>query len=125
MSAPEVENGEVPSREALKPRTSLTFICKTDIDRIKQMTPEVVTDRRMSLIAANERKRSVGSMPPGIAERRKFSSPLMLARKLSVEAYASPFHQGAIPSVEEHNKLNKMLSLPATIADENENDDDN
>lgn len=130
LSAPEketaTENGELPSREALKPRMSLTFVCKTDIDRIKAMTPEVVTNRRQSLAIVAERKRSVqtgdGGVPGYAGDRRKFSSPLMVARKLSVEAYASPF--GNIPTIEEHNKLNRMLSLPATIADENENENE-
>lgn len=128
LSAPEkettAENGELPSRESLKPRMSLTFICKTDIDRIKAMTPEVVTNRRQSLAMAVERKKSVHDgaiMRPG-QDRRKFSSPLMLTRKLSVEAYASPF--GSIPTIEEHNKLNRLLSLPATIEDEAVNDSD-
>ncbi|XP_060562154.1 electrogenic sodium bicarbonate cotransporter 4-like [Ruditapes philippinarum] len=131
LSAPEkesgTENGDLPSREALKPRMSLTFVCKTDIDRIKAMTPEVVTNRRQSLALAVGRKRSIQTSDGGgtgySADRRKFSSPLMIARKLSVEAYASPF--GNIPpTIDEHNKLNKMLSLPATIADENENEND-
>ncbi|XP_045177486.2 electrogenic sodium bicarbonate cotransporter 1-like isoform X5 [Mercenaria mercenaria] len=131
LSAPEkesvAENGDLPSREALKPRMSLTFVCKTDIDRIKAMTPEVVTNRRQSLAMAVGRKRSIQTSDGGgmgySADRRKFSSPLMIARKLSVESYASPF--GNIPpTIEEHNKLNRMLSLPATIADENENEND-
>ncbi|WAR09936.1 S4A8-like protein [Mya arenaria] len=121
------ENG-LPSRLALESRKSLTFICKTDIDRIKAMTPEVITDRRKSLIYAAERKKSLASMD---GDHKKFSPPShVFGRKLSCEAYSPhfsplPLFGGNAGHLEDpHNKLNRMLSLPATITDENEADSD-
>lgn len=104
---------------ALQQRLSMTFDCKTDIDHIKAMTPEVITDRRKSLLIAVERKKSIASQD---GDHRKISVPYQFGRKLSCEAY-SP-HFSALPlgssanSTDEHNKLNKMMSMPANARDD-------
>jgi len=124
------ENGDL--RRALEPRSSLTFVVKTDIDRIKAMTPEVITDRRKSLIFAAERRRSLITLDQtaGDPGHRKFSPPAhVFGRKLSCEAYSPhfsplPLHGGTANTEDPHSKVNRILSLPATITDENEADTD-
>jgi len=82
------------------------------------MTPEIITDRRKSLLIAVERKRSIVSQD---GDHRKLSAH-QFGRKLSCEAYSphfSPLPVGnAANGADEHNKLNKMLSMPATMKDE-------
>lgn len=107
------------SSRALAQRLSITFDCKTDIDQIKAMTPEIITDRRKSLLIAVERKRSIVSQD---GDNRKLSSPQQFGRKLSCEAYSphfSPLPLGTSPTTaDEHNKLNKMMSMPTHLKDE-------
>lgn len=112
---------EWPSRDAAKKRASLTFVCRTDIDRIKALTPEIVTtNRRQSLAKAVKRRQSIATTGPGI-NVRKFSTPLMFARKMSLDSNPGAF---GIPTLEEQRRLNKLLSLPATITDVSENEEE-
>ena len=46
----------------LGPRYSLPFVCKTDLDLIKEMNGEAILDRRTSLLMMNERNRTRHSM---------------------------------------------------------------
>ena len=51
-----------PKNMALGPRYSLPFLCKTDLDLIKEMNGEHFQDRRKSLLILNEKKRARHSM---------------------------------------------------------------
>lgn len=74
---------------ATRQRTSLAFGYKTDIDRIKAMTPEIGTNRKQSLSIAAARKRS-NTVSYGLAADRK----LTRTRRLSVE-YLGPLMEDA------------------------------
>ncbi|XP_045177681.2 sodium bicarbonate cotransporter 3-like isoform X2 [Mercenaria mercenaria] len=115
------ETGKRLSRETSARRGSATFVCKTDIDRIKAMTPEVITRRRQSLAMAARRKQSMGTVGLGV-DSRKFSTPLMFARQMSVDLSSGSFRKSSVE--ESQLRLNRMLSLPATITDVSENEEE-
>jgi len=131
-----VKRRDKPDRSNLQPRMSLTFICKTDLDRIKSLEPtHQLSDRRQSLIMAVERKRSLQMYDGAFAGLRRISRQSSVEGKSSNDGSVSYPHHGSQHSmnqlhgsthsiVDEHNKLNRMLSLPATIVDEDESDSD-
>ncbi|XP_045178747.2 electrogenic sodium bicarbonate cotransporter 1-like [Mercenaria mercenaria] len=99
--------------EAFGRRAGATFVCKTDIDRIKAMTPEVIRSRRQSLSMVAKRKQDIGRVRQG-GDSRRFSTPLLFARKMSVDVSSGILEN---PPVERQRRQHRSMSLPATIVD--------
>ena len=90
-------------------KASGTFICKTDIDKLKEKAPPVIANRRQSLAVAAKRRLSTGGINrPEVS--RKFSTPLMFTRKLSTDM--TSMLNGGLPN-EGKQRYNRLMSLPA------------
>ena len=84
LSAPADSPDDKPGDMKLGPRYSLPFVCKTDLDLIKEMNGEAVLDRRISLLMMNERNRARHSMVEGYNDRplvKKVSTNSMVEGK--------------------------------------------
>ncbi|XP_060568438.1 electrogenic sodium bicarbonate cotransporter 1-like [Ruditapes philippinarum] len=99
-------------------RASSTFICKTDIDKLKATAPLAVANRRQSLAMAAKRRQSTGVIDH-METFRKFSTPLMYTRRLSTDL--SHFHNGGL-GLERQQRTNRLMSLPSTMVDVTETD---
>ena len=110
-----------PLKSMLIPRMSLTFMLKSDLDQLKaNAPPELRVDRRKSLAMAVERKKSVQEGRPIMNQRRISGHSLLDGRRSHDGSLLDIYHNAPPSIVEEHNKLNRLLSMPATIADEDE-----
>lgn len=92
----------------LGPRYSLPFVCKTDIDLIKEMNGEAFQDRRISLLMMNERNRTRHSMVEETSDRnvqKKYSTNSLKEGKQYERRLA---HMNA----DDTNQVSRMASLP-------------
>ena len=113
----EIDEDCKPRNMKLGPRYSLPFLCKTDLDLIKEMNGEQFQDRRTSLLMMNERNRARHSMVEGYGgekSERKISTNSLNEGK----QYRRKMAQHKTDDI---NQVSRMTSLPVPASGVSDN----